>query len=82
MKYNQQGLRKKVLGGIKVWGMRTLESSFDANVDEKIEFFFIILHVYNLILVNKQRFHYVFYSLLLLQTHRVCVKGHQNKPQT
>ena len=41
MKYNQRGLRKKVLGGIKVWGMRTLESSFDANVDEKIEIFLL-----------------------------------------
>ena len=29
----------------------------------------------------KQCFHYVFYSLLLLQRHRVCVKMHQNKPR-
>ena len=25
---------------------------------------------------------YVFYSLLSIQKHRVCVKGHHNKPQT
>ena len=31
---------------------------------------------------NKQCKYYVFYSLLLLQTYRVCVKGHQNKAQT
>ena len=38
-------------------------------------------HAYTLILVNKQCLYYVFNSLLLLQTNRVCVKGHQNKPQ-
>ena len=35
-----------------------------------------------MILVNKQCLNYVFYSLLLLQTYRVCLKGHQNKPHT
>ena len=36
----------------------------------------------NFILINMQCLQYVFYSLLSLQKHRVCVKGHQNNLQT
>ena len=32
----------------------------------------------NFIVINMQCLQYVFYSLLSLQKHRVCVKGHQN----
>ena len=34
------------------------------------------------IVINMQCLQYVFYSLLSLQKHRVCVKGHQNNLQT
>ena len=36
----------------------------------------------NFIVINMQCLLYVFYSLLSLQKHRVCVKGHQNNFQT
>ena len=36
----------------------------------------------NFIVINMQCLQYVFYSLLSLQEHRVCVKGHQNNLQT
>ena len=36
----------------------------------------------NLIVINMQCLQYVFNSLLSLQEHRVCVKGHQNNLQT
>ena len=36
----------------------------------------------NFIVINMQCLQYVFYSLLLLQKQRVCVKGHQKKFQT
>ena len=35
-----------------------------------------ITHI-NFIVINTQCLQYVFYSLLLLQKHRICVKGHQ-----
>ena len=36
----------------------------------------------NFIVINMQCLQYVFYSLISLQKHRVCVKGHQNNLQT
>ena len=36
----------------------------------------------NFIEINMQCLQYLFYSLLSLQKHRVCVKGHQNNLQT
>ena len=36
----------------------------------------------NFIVINMQCLQYVFYSLLSLQKHRVCVKGHENNLQT
>ena len=35
----------------------------------------------NFIVINMQYLQYLFYSLLSLQKHRICVKGHQNNLQ-
>ena len=40
------------------------------------------MHIYTCTLNEIFIILYVFYSLLSIQKHRVCVKGHHNKPQT